>query len=70
MTERIIEVLARGWIECDPNRGGASPDELITDMPQSEFQGQPRWKWFVMRAEALRDYLNDHGLVVRPKENV
>lgn len=68
MADRIVEVLARGWIECDPNRGGHDPDELISDLPGSELQGKPRWQWFVPRAEAMRDYLNDHGLVIRSKD--
>lgn len=73
MSDRISEILARAWIECDPNRGGTEPgwrpDDPITDLPGSELQGHPRWEWFVPRAEALRDYLSDHGFVIRPKEN-
>lgn len=66
--DRINEVLARAWIVCDPNRGGmGGPDDLIDNLPGSELQGKPRWHWFIPRAEALRDFLSDNGLVIRPK---
>jgi hypothetical protein len=72
MADRIVETLARAWMVCDPNRGahepGRGPDDPITDLPGSELQGQPHWHWFVPRAEALRDFLNDNGFVIRPKQ--
>jgi hypothetical protein len=67
MADRIVEILARGWIECDPNREGGTADQTITDLPGGELQGRPRWQWFIPRAEAMRDWLNDHGFVIRPK---
>lgn len=67
--DRITEVLARAWITCDPNRGGTDPDALMTGLsPSSTLNGKPSWQWFVPRAVALRDFLSENGLVVRPKE--
>jgi hypothetical protein len=66
-SDRITEVLARAWIVCDPNRGG-DPDAPIDHLgPGSTLNGKPRWHWFLPRAEALRDFLSDNGLVIRPK---
>jgi hypothetical protein len=67
MVDRITEVVARAWIECDPNRSDVNPDALINVGPPSDMNGQPNWHWFIPRAEALRDYLSDNGLVIRPK---
>jgi hypothetical protein len=66
--DRITEVLARAWLTCDPNRYGTDPDDPISHLPGSESQGQPQWTWFIPRAEAMRDFLSDNGLVIRPKE--
>jgi hypothetical protein len=66
--DRITEILARAWIECDPNRGDTDPDELRVGNSDAETTGHPNWHWFIPRAEALRDYLSEHGLVIRPKE--
>ncbi len=69
--DRITEVLAKAWILCDPNRGGIDPDAPDHGsgvMPAARnYVGKPRWHWFVPRAKALRDYLSDNGLVIRPK---
>jgi hypothetical protein len=71
MTE--TEMLARMWMKCDPNRGGSDPDEIMPDtlasggtgIPTVEapnpLAGQPRWKWFVPRAEASIKFLRENG---------
>jgi hypothetical protein len=69
--DRIIEVLAKAWLVCDPNRmcrDPEAPDEAFGMGPGNDYQGKPRWHWFIPRAEATRDYLADNGLVIRPKE--
>ena len=70
------EMLARMWMECDPNRDGSSPDEIMpakqysggTDQPTVEHDnplgGQPRWKWFVPRAEASIKFLQANGFKI------
>jgi hypothetical protein len=63
----ITEILARAWIACDPNRGGSDPDAPINLGPSSDLNGKPHWHWFIPRAEALRDFLSDRGLAIRPK---
>lgn len=79
MAENLTEVLARAWIHCDPNRGGTDPDAIIgqscsggsdqeTVSEDTSLTGQPEWKWFVPRAEALQDYLDKNGFEIRPKE--
>jgi hypothetical protein len=67
--DRITEILAKAWIVCDPNRGGDpdAPDPGLGMAPGNDYVGKPRWHWFVARAEALRDYLSENGLVIRPK---
>jgi len=65
------EMLARMWIECDPNRGGEpgsgfGPDDPMTEM-QGTLEGKPRWHWFIPRAEATRDYLAKRGFTIAPK---
>lgn len=69
--DRITEVLAKAWLVCDPNRNcddPEAPDLALGMRPGNEYDGKPRWHWFVARAEAMRDYLSEHGLVIRPKE--
>jgi hypothetical protein len=69
--DRITELLARAWITCDPNRGETDPDDIEKGehmKPGSDAIGKPKWYWFVPRALALRDFLSDHGYVIRPKE--
>lgn len=55
-------MLARMWIECDPNRGGpgCEPDDII-DQPNSSYHGKPRWTWFGPRAEASLEFFTKHG---------
>ena len=72
--ERQIEILARMWMVCDPNRGGSNPDEIMpmqtaeggtdreTTFSRNPLGGQPRWKWFVPRAEATLAFLEKNGL--------
>lgn len=64
MNDHINEVLAKAWIVCDPNRHPNDPQEPIT----IDGKECPRWVWFLPRAEAMRDFLSDNGLVIRPKE--
>jgi hypothetical protein len=74
----VIEVLARAWIECDPNRE-KNADEPITRVrahvdddgearsrlhPRTDLTGKKRWNWFVPRAEATKQFLEDHGFVI------
>jgi hypothetical protein len=77
--DKVIETLARMWMLCDPNRCGSNPDEPMPmtfssggsdgqiEERQSEIGGQPRWMWFVPRAEASLAYLNKQGLELRLK---
>lgn len=62
-----VEVLARAWIECDPNRYPANPDEPMPEM-SGDLHNAPRWKWFVPRAEALVEYLAERGLEVAARD--
>lgn len=67
--DRITEVLARAWLVCDPNRQPSDPDAIDQfAQPGSDYVGKPRWHWFIPRAEAMRDFLSENGLVIRPKE--
>ena len=71
MTDRINELLARAWIVCDPNRVGVDPDAIEQGehmSPGAETIGKPKWNWYLPRAEAMRDFLSEHGFVIRPKE--
>lgn len=61
----VIEMLARMWIEVDPNRG-SDPDEIIT-MHAPERQ-VPRWHWFIPRAEGTLRYLGERGYLIVPTE--
>ncbi len=54
-----IEMLARMWIDCDPNRQPDSGDEIIT--MHDPVRDVPRWHWFVNRAEASAAYFKAHG---------
>ena len=65
------ELLARAWIECDPNRDSSTADDPIGPMSDSngnvrttELTGEPRWHWFIPRAEALQGYLASHGFKI------
>lgn len=76
----LIETLARMWMQCDPNRGGSDPDEIMpmefcsggvgdgtsaeTETHKNPLGGEPRWKWFVPRAEATLDFLKKNGLQI------
>jgi hypothetical protein len=59
-----IEMLARMWIACDPNRNGTDPDEIIGQSESSSdtpLTGKPKWNWFLPRAEATEEFLREHG---------
>lgn len=55
-----IEMLARMWIECDPNRC-VPADEPYTLFVDGHGEDHPRWKWFIPRAQATADYLRAKG---------
>ena len=84
-----LEVLARAWIDCDPNRAGSKPgsgfhpDDIqgstenvvikndkgqiigVTSQGASgDLVGTPVWRWFVPRAVALEQYLEERGYVI------
>lgn len=68
------EMLARMWIVCDPNRGGGEPGsgfhpDDIMENAHGDLKNQPRWKWFVPRAEATIEYLKNNGYEVRRVES-
>lgn len=83
MTEptSLVEVLARMWIDCDPNRGGMDANEVApthlysggvgddgaatVTATPNPLAGKPAWHWFIPRAEATIAYLAKHGLEVR-----
>lgn len=54
------ELLARMWLECDPNRQPAEPDNLI-EQEGSSYNGRPNWSWFEPRAEASLEFFAKHG---------
>lgn len=54
--EPHIEMLARMWVACDPNRQHADPDELIT--MHDPKRTVPRWHWFIPRAEASAAFID------------
>lgn len=56
-----IEMLAKMWMQCDPNRMGDNPDDPIA-VEGGTMNGQPKWKWFVARAEASLKFFDDNGL--------
>lgn len=71
-----LEMLAKAWIECDPNRSGCDPYAIIgqscssssdgeTVCVDTPLTGKPRWHWFVPRAEALESYLTQNGYELR-----
>lgn len=75
--EQMIETFARMWMQCDPNRGGADPDEIqpdhyvsggvgsggvVSEKYDNPQAGQPRWKWFIPRAEASLEFLRTRGV--------
>lgn len=70
-----VEMLARMWMECDPNRGPCDPEELIEphadsdgDIITTNLTGKPRWHWFIPRAEASLRYFGDSGFVLLKNE--
>lgn len=90
-----LEVLARAWIDCDPNRAGGDkgsgwhPDDIQgacetvvvknekgaiigvgTQGVSGDLQGTPYWRWFVPRAVALEQYLEERGYVIVKMDQV
>ena len=60
-----VEALARGWMVCDPNRGGSDPDEIDHNI-SGDLKGKPRWHWFIPRAEAMEAHLLKCGWKLVP----
>lgn len=59
------EMLARMWIECDPNRsGGADADSPYTLFIDGKGEDHPRWMWFLPRARASEAFLKENGFVL------
>lgn len=56
-----VEMLARMWMECDPNRGGADPDEAAVIHIDGQPEEKPRWWWFIPRAQASLAYFEKSG---------
>ena len=66
-TSNLTEILARMWIECDPNRGigdGYHPDDPMILHENGQTREAKRWEWFVPRAEATQEFLAKHGLKI------
>lgn len=75
-----IEMLARMWIACDPNRdsedmdepigqsctGGSDEETVCTDTPLT---GKPRWHWFIPRAEASLEFFKANGFALRTSQD-
>ncbi len=61
-----VEMLARMWIKCDPNRGGdgCNPDDLSTLHIDGEPQERPRWMWFIPRAKSSLKYFTANSYVL------
>lgn len=64
------EILARMWIECDPNRQGGEPgsgfhpnDDVTLHKDGVQYSAK-RWEWFVPRAAATQEFLAKHGLKI------
>lgn len=64
----ITEVLARMWIDCDPNRERGSGDQDITLHESGKTRHTKRWEWFTPRADASLEYLDRHGFKIVPKD--
>lgn len=60
-----VEMLARMWMQCDPNRGGSDPDELSTLHVDGIPEDHPRWMWFIPRAEASIAHFEAGGYSLR-----
>ena len=68
-----IEMLARMWMVCDPNRQPCDPDEIMEPSCDSDgneiitdLTGKPRWHWFVPRAEASLEHIQALGYDLSP----
>ena len=62
-----IEMLARMWIVCDPNRSVAA-DDLCTLFVEGNEEEHPRWKWFIPRATASAEYFAQKGFALTPTQ--
>ncbi len=64
-----LEMLARMWIDCDPNRmGGDGPDATYTLFIDGKGEEHPRWKWFIPRAQAAAAYFKAKGFTLTAAE--
>ena len=60
-----VEMLARMWIKCDPNRED-NADEPATLYVDGAAEQLPRWKWFIPRAQASLEFFKANGFVLSP----
>lgn len=58
-----VEMLARMWIQCDPNRGD-NADESWPIWVDGKSEDHPRWKWFIPRAQASLGYFKENGFAL------
>jgi hypothetical protein len=62
--ERLLEVLSRLWIDCDPNRAGNPPGSGFHP-DDTDLSGKPRWEWFMPRAEFMIARLAEQGYEIK-----
>lgn len=58
-----VEMLAKMWIKCDPNRED-NADEPATLYMDGQAEQHPRWKWFIPRARASLAFFEAGGFTV------
>ena len=62
-----VEMLARMWIKCDPNRVD-NADELQALYVDGVAE-HPRWMWFIPRAEASIAFFKAQGFALSRATN-
>lgn len=67
---KLLEIVSRAWIVCDPNRGGPGmgpdDDDVTEDEKGRVTNNGPRWKWFQPRGKALISFLYKNGYEIVP----
>lgn len=75
-----IEMLARMWMTCDPNRDPSTADQIIgrsccssvnDDEPvcvDTPLTGKPGWHWFIPRAEASLEWFEANGFTLEARD--
>ncbi len=63
-----MEMLARMWIVCDPNRDRDSQDQPEALHVDGEPEAHPRWMWFLPRAQASAKFIEACGFRIVPVE--